>query len=64
MNISFLTAEELSGIMRIPKATLYALSQKGKIPAVKIGKHWRYIKDEVLNWLYKNNKYNGHEKTI
>lgn len=59
--ISFLTAEELSQILRVPKTTLYTLSQQGRIPALKIGKHWRYLKGEILNWVEKNNRYNTNE---
>lgn len=62
--LEFFTADELSKILRVPKTTLYTLSQQGKIPAIKIGKHWRYIKGEILKWVEKSNRYNGYEKII
>lgn len=49
--LEFLTADELSKSLRVPKTTLYTLSQQGKLPAVKIGKHWRYIKAEIIKWI-------------
>ena len=46
-----LTVEELHGYLKIPKATLYALAQNGRIPAAKIGKHWRFRRIDIDEWL-------------
>ena len=46
-----LTLEELHGYLKNPKPTLYALAQNGRIPAAKIGKHWRFRRGEVDEWL-------------
>ena len=37
-----LTASEVAGWLRIPKSTLYKLAQERRIPAKKIGRHWRF----------------------
>ncbi len=49
----FYTAEELSKYLRIPRPTIYFLTQVGKIPAFKIGRHWRYKKVKINDWLKK-----------
>ena len=46
-----LTVEELHGYLKIPKPTLYTLAQSGRIPAAKIGKHWRFRRSDVDQWL-------------
>ncbi len=46
-----LTVEELRSYLKIPKPTLYALAQNGRIPAAKIGKHWRFRRSDVDEWL-------------
>ncbi len=46
-----LTLQELHSYLKIPKPTLYALAQNGKIPAAKIGKHWRFRRADIDNWL-------------
>ena len=51
MDTQLLTVEELSRVLRIPKPTIYYLSQKGEIPAIKIGKHWRYNRQTIEKWL-------------
>jgi excisionase family DNA binding protein len=46
-----LTADEVSRWLRIPKTTLYKLCQEGRIPATKIGRHWRFDRATVDKWL-------------
>jgi excisionase family DNA binding protein len=46
-----LTVEELHGYLKIPKPTLYALAQGGRLPAAKIGKHWRFRRSDIDEWL-------------
>lgn len=46
-----LTVDELQSYLKIPKPTLYALAQNGRIPAAKIGKHWRFRRGEIDEWL-------------
>jgi excisionase family DNA binding protein len=46
-----LTIEELALYLKIAKSTLYKLSQEGRIPAQKVGRHWRYRKDAIDRWL-------------
>jgi excisionase family DNA binding protein len=48
-----LTIEELAVYLKIPKSTLYKLVREGKIPAQKIGRHWRFRKAAIDNWLEK-----------
>lgn len=55
-----MTKEELKKIMDIPglaryldisKSTLYKLAQEGKLPGQKVGKHWRFRKETIDEWL-------------
>ena len=49
--------EEVASWLRIPPSTLYGLCRRGAIPAIKIGKHWRFERKHVENWLdHKINK--------
>ena len=52
METDILTLEEVHGYLKIPKPTLYSLAQAGRIPAAKIGKHWRFRKSEIDQWLH------------
>ena len=46
-----LTVADVAVYLRIPKATVYKLVRQEKIPAHKVGKHWRFIRDELEGWL-------------
>ena len=46
-----LTVDELQIYLKIPKPTLYAMAQNGRMPAAKVGKHWRFRKTDIDEWL-------------
>jgi excisionase family DNA binding protein len=48
---SVLTIDELAEYLKISKSTPYKLAQEGSIPSQKVGKHWRFHKDAVDEWL-------------
>jgi excisionase family DNA binding protein len=46
-----LTIEELAAYLKIPKSTLYKLVREGKVPSQKVGRHWRFHKEAIDQWL-------------
>jgi len=42
---------ELASYLDIPKSTIYKLVREGKIPAQKVGRHWRFHKETIDAWL-------------
>ncbi|MFH1931377.1 MAG: helix-turn-helix domain-containing protein [Pseudomonadota bacterium] len=48
---AIMSIDELSDYLKISKSTLYKLSQEGKIPSQKVGRHWRYRKEAIDIWL-------------
>jgi len=42
-----LNIKEVSDYLKIPVSTLYKLVQGGRVPAVKVGKHWRFMKRDI-----------------
>lgn len=49
-----LTIDELAVYLKIPKSTLYKLVREGKIPSLKVGRHWRFHKGAIEDWLRNN----------
>ncbi len=45
------TIDELADYLKIPKSTLYKLAKEGKLPGQKIGRHWRFSREAVDQWL-------------
>jgi len=55
-----LTIEELSEYLKIPRSTLYKLCQEGRIPSQKVGRHWRFRRETIDQWLDKTDmNWNG-----
>lgn len=48
---SVLTIDDLSAYLKIAKSTLYKLAQEGKLPGQKVGRHWRFHREAVDEWL-------------
>ena len=46
-----MTFEEVMVYLRIPRSSLYKLAQEGKIPAQKVGRHWRFRREAIDRWL-------------
>lgn len=46
-----LTIEEAAGLLKIPVSSVYKLAQQGRIPAQKVGRHWRFHRQTLLNWV-------------
>ena len=50
-----LTIAEAAKYLRISLSSLYKLAQDGKIPAQKVGKHWRFHKQTLTDWVATGN---------
>jgi excisionase family DNA binding protein len=42
-----LNIKEAANFLRIPVSTIYKFAQEGKVPAIKVGKHWRFLKKDL-----------------
>lgn len=48
---NIMTIEEVAKYLKMKPQTIYSWAQKGNIPAVKLGKEWRFRKDVIDEWL-------------
>ncbi len=47
-----LTVMEVARFLRVPKSTVYKLARVGELPASKIGKHWRFLRRDIHEWMH------------
>jgi excisionase family DNA binding protein len=45
--MTYLTTRDLQDLIRVDKSTIYRMAEDGRIPAVKIGRQWRFPESEV-----------------
>jgi len=48
---AFLTTEEVLDYLQVNLRTVYRLIKAGKIPAVRVGRQWRFRKRDIDAWL-------------
>ncbi len=46
-----MTISDLAEYLQVSKSSLYKLVQQGKVPGQKVGKHWRFRRQVIDNWL-------------
>ncbi|HMS85428.1 MAG TPA: helix-turn-helix domain-containing protein [Nitrospira sp.] len=51
-----LTVIEVARFLRVPKSTVYKLARGGELPASKIGKHWRFLRRDIHEWMHSRSK--------
>ncbi|MEE8179497.1 MAG: helix-turn-helix domain-containing protein [bacterium] len=55
-----MTIREIADYLRLSKVTVYKMTRQGKIPALKIGKQWRYNKSEIDSWVKQKSNSKRH----
>lgn len=46
-----MTIDDLAKYLKLSKSTLYKLCAEGKIPGIKVGRHWRFHHETIDAWL-------------
>jgi excisionase family DNA binding protein len=47
----FLTTDEVLGYLHVNLRTVYRLIKAGKLPAVRVGRQWRFRRADIETWL-------------
>ena len=56
---ALLSAEEVALYFGVKATTVYRWCREGRIPCMKIGKHWRVRREELVDFLKKIEEYRG-----
>lgn len=48
---AFLTTEEVLAYLRITPRTVYRLIRSGELPAMRIGRQWRFRRSDLDAWI-------------
>lgn len=46
-----MTLQEIARYLKLSVHTIYKMVEQGRLPGIKLGKHWRFRKEEVYEWL-------------
>jgi excisionase family DNA binding protein len=48
---TMLTAKEVQQLLQVDRSTVYRMAEDGRLPAIKVGKQWRFPADQLQQWL-------------
>ena len=48
---SYLTTEEVLNYLKVNSRTIYRLIHRGELPAVRVGRQWRFRQADLDAWL-------------
>jgi len=48
---TYLTARDVQDLIRVDRSTIYRMAESGRLPAIKVGRQWRFPSDGVQEWL-------------
>jgi len=51
MEERLLTIKDRAQYLHLNEMTVYSYAQKGKISGIKVGRNWRFRKEDVDRWL-------------
>jgi excisionase family DNA binding protein len=50
-NATFLTTEEVLSCLKVNPRTIYRLIKTGELPAIRIGRQWRFRRTDLDEWI-------------
>ncbi|MDH3729693.1 MAG: helix-turn-helix domain-containing protein [Acidimicrobiia bacterium] len=48
---TMLTSRDVQDLINVDRSTIYRMAEQGRIPAIKVGRQWRFPADAVERWL-------------
>ncbi|MFN2160957.1 MAG: helix-turn-helix domain-containing protein, partial [Candidatus Promineifilaceae bacterium] len=48
---NMLTAKDVQDLLQVDRSTVYRMAEDGRLPAVKVGKQWRFPADQLQHLL-------------
>ena len=47
----FLTTHDVQDLLQVDRTTIYRMVESGRLPAIRVGKQWRFSRAEIEQWL-------------
>jgi len=57
----WLTLDQIAEYLQMSTSSIYKMAQSGNIPAYKVGRQWRFKRDEIDRWVQQS-KFNRVKK--
>jgi excisionase family DNA binding protein len=57
---SVMTVHEVARYLRLSEAKVYQMTRNGHVPAIRLGKTWRFRKDLIDEWIRRETEKSLH----
>jgi excisionase family DNA binding protein len=58
-----LTSKDLQELLQVDRSTIYRMAEAGALPAVKVGRQWRFPEVAIRSWLARGKQADSSEST-
>ncbi len=55
-----MTIQDVAAYLQLSKAKIYRMARSREIPAIRIGKSWRFRRQSIEDWLHRSNASEAH----
>ena len=60
LNVGIMTVHDIAGYLRLSEAKVYRMAKDGCIPALRIGKTWRFKRELIDEWIRRETELTLH----
>ena len=57
LTVDIMTVHDLAGYLRLSEAKIYKLANAGCLPALRVGKSWRFRRDLIDEWVRRETEF-------
>jgi excisionase family DNA binding protein len=61
---TYLTARDVQDLIRVDRSTIYRMAESGRLPAIKVGRQWRFPAAAVHAWLEESGNGSEHPRPL
>ena len=51
LGVAIMTVHDVAEYLRLSEAKIYKMAREGHVPAIRMGKKWRFKKDLIDDWI-------------
>lgn len=51
---NLLTTRDVQSLIKVDRSTIYRMAEDGRLPAIKVGRQWRFPEDRLHEWLHRH----------
>ena len=51
MSDEILTLKDVAALLKVAEKTIYTLAQRGDVPGIKVGRQWRFRRQDLAQWI-------------